>query len=303
MLVGPTASGKSALALAAARRWPDVEIVSMDSMQVYRGMDIGTAKASPADRSRVPHHMIDIADPSENYSVARFQRDARSAIRAVEARGHRALLVGGTGLYVHAVIDDFQFPGEDLAVRARIDAQYLGDDGVAEAYEVLWHTDPAAAARMEPNNRRRIVRALEVFEITGRQFSSFGPGVGAAHAPIFDVRMAGLTLDAVTLAARTEQRLAAMVDAGLVAEVEGLLTRSGGWSRTARQAIGYKEFVVYLEGRVASVEAATAQCAARTRQFGRRQRAWFRREDRITWFDADRKSETVADDVMQWWSS
>ena len=275
----------------------------MDSMQVYRGMDIGTAKASSADRSRVPHHMIDIADPSENYSVARFQRDARGAIRAVEARGHRALLVGGTGLYVHAVIDDFQFPGEDLAVRARLDAQYRGEEGVAEAYEVLWRTDPAAAARMEPNNRRRIVRALEVFEITGRPFSSFGPGVGAPHAPIFDVRMAGLALDAATLAARTEQRLAAMVDAGLVAEVQGLLARTGGWSRTARQAIGYKEFVDYLEGRVASVAAATAQCAVRTRQFGRRQRAWFRREDRITWFDAGRKSKTVTDDVMQWWSS
>ncbi len=303
MLVGPTASGKSTLALAAAQRWPDIEIVSMDSMQVYCGMDIGTAKASSVEQARVPHHMIDVADSSENYSVARFQSDARRAIRAIEARGHRALLVGGTGLYVHAVIDDFQFPGEDLAVRARIDARYGGDDGVAEAYEMLWRTDPAAAARMEPTNRRRIVRALEVFEITGRPFSSFGPGIGAAHPPVFEVRMAGLTLDAATLAARTEQRLAAMVDAGLVAEVHGLLTRAGGWSRTARQAIGYKEFVDYLEGRVASVEAATAQVAVRTRQFGRRQRAWFRREERITWFDAGRKSETVADDVMQWWSS
>ncbi len=275
----------------------------MDSMQVYRGMDIGTAKASSEDRARVPHHMIDIADPSENYSVARFQRDARSAIRAIEARGHRALLVGGTGLYVHAVIDDFQFPGEDLDVRARIDAQYGGDGGVAEAYEVLRRTDPVAAARMEPNNRRRIVRALEVFEITGRPFSSFGPGIGGAHAPVFEVRIAGLALDAATLAARSEQRLTDMVGAGLVEEVRGLLNRAGGWSQTARQAIGYKEFVDFLEARVTSVEAATAQVAVRTRQFGRRQRAWFRREDRITWFDTGRKSETVADDLMAWWSS
>ena len=303
MLVGLTASGKSALALATAERWPDVEIVSMDSMQVYRGMDIGTAKASVAERARTPHHMVDVADPCEDYSVARFQRDARTSIRAIEARGHRALLVGGTGLYVHAVIDDFQFPGEDLTVRARIDAQYGGDDGVAEAYEVLQRTDPVAAARMEPNNRRRIVRALEVFEITGRPFSSFGPGIGASHPPVFEVRMAGLTLDAAALASRTEQRLTDMIDAGLVEEVHGLLGRAAGWSRTARQAIGYKEFVDYLEGRVASVEAATAQVAVRTRQFGRRQRAWFRREDRITWFDAALKSETVADDVMAWWSS
>ncbi len=275
----------------------------MDSMQVYRGMDIGTAKASLAERARTPHHMIDVADPSEDYSVARFQRDARTAIRAIEARGHRALLVGGTGLYVHAVIDDFQFPGEDLTVRARIDAQYGGDGGVAEAYEVLQRTDPVAAARMEPNNRRRIVRALEVFEITGRPFSSFGPGIGGAHPPVFDVKIAALGLDAATLASRAEQRLADMIGAGLVEEVQGLLDRTVGWSRTARQAIGYKEFVDYLEGRVASVEAAADQVAVRTRQFGRRQRAWFRREDRITWFDAALKSATVADDVMAWWSS
>ena len=275
----------------------------MDSMQVYRGMDIGTAKVSVAERARTPHHMIDVADPSEDYSVVRSQRDARTAIRAIEARGHRALLVGGTGLYVHAVIDDFQFPGEDLTVRARIDAQYRGDDGVAAAFEVLQRTDPVAAARMEPNNRRRIVRALEVFEITGRPFSSFGPGIAGAHPPVFEVRMAGLTLDAATLALRTEQRLTAMIDAGLVQEVRGLLDRADGWSRTARQAIGYKEFVDYLEGRVPSVEAAAAQVAVRTRRFGRRQRAWFRREERITWFDAARKSEAVADDVMAWWSS
>ena len=275
----------------------------MDSMQGYRGMDIGTAKASLAERARTPHHMIDVADPSEDYSVARFQRDARAAIRAIEARGHRALLVGGTGLYVHAVIDDFQFPGEDLTVRARIDAQYCGDGGVAKAYEVLQRTDPVAAARMEPNNRRRIVRALEVFEITGRPFSSFGPGIGAAHPPVFDVRIAGLTLDAATIASRTEQRLTRMIEAGLVEEVRSLLNQAGGWSRTARQAIGYKEFVDYLEGRVSSVEDAAAQVAVRTRQFGRRQRAWFRREDRISWFDAALKSETVADEVMAWWSS
>ena len=275
----------------------------MDSMQVYRGMDIGTAKASVAERARTPHHMIDVADPSEDYSVVRFQRDGRTAIRAIEARGHRALLVGGTGLYVHAVIDDFQFPGEDLTVRARIDAQYGGEGGVAAAFEVLQRTDPVAAARMEPNNRRRIVRALEVFEITGRPFSSFGPGIGGAHPPVFDVRMAGLTLDAATIASRTEQRLTRMIEAGLVEEVRGLLDRAGGWSRTARQAIGYKEFVDYLEGRVSSVEDAAAQVAVRTRQFGRRQRAWFRREDRISWFDAALKSETVADEVMAWWSS
>lgn len=275
----------------------------MDSMQVYRGMDIGTAKASPHERARIPHHMIDVADPGEDFSVARFQRDARASIRAIEARGHRALLVGGTGLYVRSVIDDLQFPGEDLEVRERIDARFTGDDGVADAYEVLRRIDPVAATRMEPSNRRRIVRALEVFEITGRPFSSFGAGIGAQHAAVFDVKLAGLTQDGATLAERIEHRLMTMLDAGLLAEVRTLMGRPGGWSRTARQAIGYKELVDHLEGRIGSLQDATAQIAARSRQFARRQRAWFRREDRIAWFDAGVKSETVAETVMAWWVS
>ncbi len=271
-------------------------------MQVYRGMDIGTAKASRDEQTRVPHHMIDVADPGEDFSVVRFQRDARAVMRAVEARGHRCLLVGGTGLYVRAVIDDLQFPGEDLAVRERIDARYGGDAGVTDAYDVLRRIDPVAASRMEPNNRRRIVRALEVFEITGRPFSSFGAGLGAHHDPVFDVAMAGLTVDAATLADRVAQRLAVMLHSGLIEEVRALLARSGGWSRNARQAIGYKEFVDHLEGR-GSIEDATNQVLVRSRQFGRRQRAWFRREDRITWFDSGPKSETVAESVMAWWGT
>jgi tRNA isopentenyltransferase (miaA) len=299
--VGPTASGKSDLALAAARRWPDLELVSMDSMQVYRGMDIGTAKASPAAREQVRHHMIDVADPSEDFSVARFQGEARAAIRAIEARGHRALLVGGTGLYVQAVIDDLRFPGEDLARRGEIEARYAGDDGLVAAYTTLRDLDPVAAARMEPGNRRRIVRALEVIEATGQPFSSFGAGIGACHAAVVPVRIAGLTLDAETLAARIEHRLAGMLAAGLLDEVRTLAARSEGWSRTARQAIGYKELVEVLDGRLASMDDAIEQVRVRSRQFGRRQRAWFGRDDRIIWFDSTAKSPTAADAVMAWW--
>ena len=275
----------------------------MDSMQVYRGMDIGTAKASPSEREQVHHHMIDVADPSEDFSVARFQGEARAAIRVIEARGHRALLVGGTGLYVQAVIDDLRFPGEDLVRRGEIEARYAGDDGLVAAYATLRDRDPVAAARMEPGNRRRIVRALEVIESTGQPFSSFGAGIGACHAVVVPVRIAGLTLDAETLASRIEHRLTGMLDAGLLDEVRMLAARPEGWSRTARQAIGYKELVEVLDGRLASMDAAIEQVLVRSRQFGRRQRAWFRRDDRITWFDSTAKSPTAADVVMAWWGS
>ncbi len=165
-LVGPTAAGKSALGLEVARALGDVEIVSIDSMQVYRGMDIGTAKPSVAERASVAHHLVDVADPWEDWSVARFQAEARAAVAAIEARGHRALLLGGTGLYVQAVVDDLRFPGEDLELRAEITARVEREpDGPADAYRELERIDPAAAARIEPTNTRRIVRALEVIAV------------------------------------------------------------------------------------------------------------------------------------------
>lgn len=273
----------------------------MDSMQVYRGMDIGTAKIGIADQARVAHHMIDIADPGEDFSVARFQAEARAAIANIEGRGHRALLVGGTGLYVQAVIDDLQFPGEDLAVRARIDAHLDSSDALAAAYSDLQTRDPVAASRIEPGNRRRIVRAFEVMEITGRPFSSFGAGLNSGLAPVVKVRIAGLALDTAETSTRIEARVQAMAQRGLVDEVRTLA--AAPWSRAARQAIGYKEILSFLEGEIASVEAALELITQRTRSFARRQRAWFRRDARIGWCNADNKLSAPLDAVMAWWSA
>jgi tRNA dimethylallyltransferase len=283
-LVGPTASGKSALALALAEQLGDVEIVSADSMQLYRGLDIGTAKPAADERARVPHHVIDVAEPGEEWSVAQFQRAARAAIRDIEARGHRALLVGGTGLYVRAVVDDLQFPGEDAAIRARIDARAHEPDGLAALYAELEQRDPTAAARIEPGNRRRIVRALEVIELTGRPFSSTGVGLDHHGATVFPVRMLGIWLPRERLATRIESRVADMYDAGLVGEAKALAHEyPDGLSRTAAQAIGYREAFAVAAGDL-DEPAARAATALRTRQFGRRQLRWFRRDPRIAWF-------------------
>jgi tRNA dimethylallyltransferase len=280
-LVGPTAAGKSALALELARALGDVEIVSLDSMQVYRGLDIGTAKPTAAERAEVVHHLVDVADPAEEWSVRRTQQGAREALAAMEARGRRALLVGGTGLYVRAVVDDLAIPPTDPAVRAAIDAEAARDLGAA--YERLTRADPAAAARMEPGNRRRIVRALEVIELTGRPFSSFGPGIDDYGPPAIDVTLLGVAVEPADLARRIEVRFAAMRAAGLVDEVRALADRP--LSRTAREAIGYREVLAHLAGEM-SLDDALDAAVRRTRRFARRQRVWFRRDPRIQWIDA-----------------
>jgi len=280
-LVGPTAAGKSALALELARARGDVEIVSLDSMQVYRGFDIGTAKPTAAERAEVVHHLVDVADPSEEWSVRRTQLGARAAIAGIEARGRRALLVGGTGLYVRAVVDDLAIPPTDPAVRAAIDADAERD--LAALHERLTQLDPDAAARMEPGNRRRIVRALEVIELTGRPFSSFGPGIDDYGPPALDVTLLGLAVDPNVLARRIEQRFAAMRVAGLVDEVRRLAEQP--LSRTARDAIGYREVLAHLAGELSLGDALDA-AVRRTRRFARRQRVWFGRDPRIQWIDA-----------------
>jgi tRNA dimethylallyltransferase len=305
-LVGPTASGKTALALQVAEAFGDVEIVSMDSMQVYRGMDVGTAKATAEERAAVPHHLIDVADPDEEWSVARFQAEARAAVAGIEARGHRALLVGGTGLYVQAVVDPLAFPPEDRELRAAIGRQAVEPGGLDALYAELARVDPAAAARIEPGNVRRVVRALEVIRLTGRPFSSFGPGIQDYGATAFPVRMVGVWLPREVLNDRIDARLAAMGHPGtseargIVEEVTRLRDRPGRLSRTAEQAIGYQEVLAHLagDGTLADALAAAAQ---RTRQFARRQRMWFRRDPRISWLATAENPSRLAPALLASW--
>ncbi len=287
VLLGATATGKSALALEVARRHPDVELVNLDSMQVYRGMDIGTAKPTPAERAEVPHHLLDLVDPAEDFSLARFQAAARSTLASIEARGHRAVLVGGTGLYVRAVVDDLQLPGRFPEARAALDAE----PDTASLHRRLAELDPVAAGRMEATNRRRVVRALEVTLGSGRPFSSFGPGLDAY--PASPLAQVGLRLPPDVLDARIARRFRDMLDAGLLDEVRALLRRPGGLSRTAGQALGYRELAVHLQGRC-SVDEAGEEALRRTRRFARRQLRWFRRDPRIEWLDAGENSLALA---------
>jgi tRNA dimethylallyltransferase len=210
--------------------------------------------------------------------------------------------VGGTGLYVQAVVDDLRFPGEDLDLRAELEAGTSEPGGVAAAYAELSERDPDAAARIDPHNARRIVRALEVIRLTGKPFSSFGPGLGTFGPTAFPVRMAGVWLPRAVLAGRIARRFAAMREAGLVDEVRRLAGSNGGLSRTARQAIGYKEVLAHFEGAEPSVDAALETAARRTRSFARRQRMWFRRDPRISWYGAGENPASVRPALLASWS-
>jgi tRNA dimethylallyltransferase len=278
-LVGTTASGKSALALAAARRDPRVELVSVDSMQVYRGMDIGTAKPNPGEQAEVPHHLIDVADPWDDFTVADFQALFREAMAGIEARDHRALLVGGTGLYLRAVVDDLDIPGRFPEVRQELESE---PDTLA-LHRRLDELDPGAAGRMEPTNRRRVVRALEVTLGSGRPFSSYGPGLEAYPPTRF--RLLGVALPLDVIDARIEARYRDELDAGLLDEVRRLLADPRGLSRTARQALGYKELFDHVADG-APLDEAVELAIRRIRRFARRQRSWFRRDPRIEWLPA-----------------
>jgi tRNA dimethylallyltransferase len=291
-LVGCTASGKSELALGLAARRAEAELVSVDSMSVYRHMDIGTAKPSREDRARVPHHLLDIVDPCEEFTVRQFQEQANQALAQIEERGHRALLVAGTALYLRAVVDELRFPGRWPEVARALQREADRPGGLAGLHSRLARLDPPAAARIEPANRRRLVRALEVTIGSGRRFSSFGPGLDC-HLPS-RFGLVGLEFEPELHDACIESRFGAMLDAGLVDEVRDLAARPGGISRTARQALGYREVLSHIEQGVPLDEAVSA-AVVRTKAFARRQWAWFRRDPRITWLDpsADRLSQLL----------
>jgi tRNA dimethylallyltransferase len=279
-IVGTTASGKSALALELARHDATVELISVDSMQVYRGMDIGTAKPTAAEQAEVRHHLIDIADPDEDFTVARFQRAFHDVIKDIEQRGRRAVLVGGTGLYLRAVVDELIIPGQYPDVWAELDAE----PDTAALHRRLQQVDPTAAARMEPSNRRRVLRALEVTLGSGSPFSTFGPGLETY--PPSTCRLIGIDLPHDVVAARIERRFQQQIADGFVGEVATLAARPRGLSRTAKQALGYKELLSHLAGE-RTLSEALEEAARRTRRFARRQRSWFRRDARIEWLHAD----------------
>ena len=296
-LVGPTASGKSQIALDAVRALRssegadigDVELVSVDSMAVYRGMDIGTAKPSAAVRAEVPYHLVDLVDPDEEFTVTQFQSAARAALAGIAARGNTALLVGGTGLYLRSITDDLEFPGRFPEIRAEIMAELdtSGPEGTParaadciELHQRLESLDPIAAGRIEPGNERRLVRALEVTIGSGRRFSSFGPGL--ERYPPSRLALLGIRRDTEDGDQRIAERFARLMDAGFLDEVRALARRPGGLSRTARQALGYRELLAHLEDGI-PLDQAVEEAVRRTCQFARRQWAWFRRDPRIEW--------------------
>jgi tRNA dimethylallyltransferase len=296
-LVGCTASGKSSVALAVATALGDLEIVTVDSMQVYRGMDIGTAKPTPAEQRAVPHHLLDLVDPADEFTVSEFQTAARAAIADIEARGRRPLLVGGTGLYLRAVVDDLVIPGQFPVVRTELDAE-PDTAGLHERLQVL---DPLAASRMEPSNRRRVVRALEVTLGSGRLFSSFGPGLDAYPVTAYD--LVGLDRPVEVLNERVAARYRDQVAAGFVDEVRTLAAAPGGLGRTASQALGYAELLAVVRGDC-ELDEALELATVRTRRFARRQRSWFRRDPRLTWFDVgpDPDPAPVVEALVRRWA-
>jgi tRNA dimethylallyltransferase len=286
-IVGPTASGKSSLALATAVELGDAEIVSLDSMCVYRHMNIGTAKPTPADQALVPHHLLDLVDPSDEYTVAQFQDAFAQVVTDIDRRGRRAVLVGGTGLYLQATVDALRIPGRFPEVVAQLDTE----PDTARLHARLAQLDPLAASRIEPTNRRRIVRALEVTLGSGVAFSASGPGITAFGDTPF--RLVGVSRPRPALDQRIAQRYEHQMAVGFLDEVRGLLARPGGLSRTARQALGYRELLAHLEGGV-DLNEALDTALARTRRFSRRQQRWFRRDPRISWINVDTADEPIA---------
>ena len=280
-IVGPTATGKSDLAVELAQRL-DGEVVNADSMQLYAGMDIGTAKLTVAEQGGVEHHLLDIWPLRKSAAVAQYQAIARLAIAAIHDRGKLPIMVGGSGLYVRGALDDLDFPGEDPQIRARLYAE-LDTEGPEALHRRLAERDPVAAAVILPSNGRRIARALEVIELTGQPFLARMPGFDS----IYDTTYLGL--DRTDLDARVHLRVERMMEQGLVEEITGLLPQGLRGSPTAGKALGYQQLLAVLDddGRVVGdLDDAIEQTVRGTLRFVRRQRRWFRRDPRIHWLDA-----------------
>jgi tRNA dimethylallyltransferase len=278
VITGATATGKSALSIALAESI-DAEIINADSMQVYRGMDIGTAKITVDERQGIRHHMLDVLDVNQDSTVAWYQSDARTAIDEIHSRGKNVVMVGGTGLYIKAVIDELNFPDTDPMVRHTLnkEAEELGIDAMFDRLEKL---DPAAALAIDRANLRRIIRALEVIEITGKPFTANLPRQESIRYP--RARQFGLVMDRDDLSERIDVRVNSMFEQGLVAEVQKLISEGLLQGRTAQRALGYSQVISYLHNEL-SLDAAIEETKRATRQYARRQETWFSRDSRIKW--------------------
>ncbi len=276
--------------MALATLWTKTEILAVDSMQVYRGMDIGTAKPTSAEQAAVAHHLIDLIDPHESMDIVDFAAAHDKARASIGKRGAQPLLVGGTGLYIRAVVDDLTPPPRHPEVVAELETE----PDTTSLHARLVDLDPTAASRMEPNNRRRVIRALEVCIGTGQPFSSFGPGLD--KYPEIDAIQVGIDLSRDILDERIRRRYDAQMKAGFLDEVVALRSTERPWSRTAAQALGYKELDMHLDGQL-GLDAALDLAKQRTRRFARRQQRWFRRDPRITWFEHNGDPLGVVDAV------
>ena len=283
VLTGPTASGKTALSIRLAKAH-DCEIVCMDSMQIYRRMNVGTAKPTMDEMDGIPHHMIDVADPDESFSVARYQEMAEACIEQIHARGRRALLVGGTGLYLRALRQPMAMGdvSADEAIRAELEAIALEEGGRQRLHDMLEAVDPVTAARLHVNDSRRVIRALEVYRLTGVPFSQ---QTQIQTASRYDYRVATLTMDRATLYGRIEKRIDMMYEQGLVDEVRGLLDSGVSPDAQAMKAIGYKEIVPYVRGE-STFEEMDYLLKLNTRHYAKRQLTWMRREEDVLWVNS-----------------
>jgi tRNA dimethylallyltransferase len=295
VIVGATATGKSELAVELAKKI-EAEIISADSMQLYKGMDIGTAKLTLAERSDIPHHLIDILEVSEDYSVAEYQSRSREICDQLLAQGRNVIVVGGTGLYIKAFLDELNFPDTDPEIRARLLAQGLqiGEDAMHQRLAIL---DPAAALAIPKENLRRVVRALEVIEITGKPFTANLPRVDSKDQPINvrypNAKQFGLVMDRSNLQERIDLRVERMWSAGFVAEVAELMERGILAGKSAQRALGYAQIIKFLEGKV-SEEAAMEETKRASRQYARRQETWFSRDSRIQWINQRSTDDRLA---------
>ena len=292
VIVGSTASGKSSLAIELARRRSNVEIISIDSMAIYRGMNIGTATPTVAEQEEIPHHLINIVDPSDEFALPLFQSAVEKALEEITNRGNRAVLVGGTGLHVRAVVDRLQVPPRFLSIRDEIELI----PETAFLYRRLKDLDPLASEKIEPGNRRRIVRALEVTLGTGRPFSSFGPGLDVyPPSPFTEI---GIRMPRDLNDLRIAERYKRQIEDGFVEEVKNLVSDGRELSKTASQALGYKQIISYIEGEN-TLEEAIESAIASTRRFARRQEKWFRRDPRIQWMEMQKDPLELLEEVIK----